>query len=231
MPADSLLPGHTPAHDESRSALPKRPCRHRARRQVFGGAATHAGDGAEQIDVMLVGGGGRFDLGGERSDRFFAVGDLGQDSGDEDPVLGAEAALEGLDQRWDLFAQYPSGEPCEAFGVGRAGHESVEHVPPGAAQDVGRDRPELDPVLEDLVEALNLPCAFLDLGLAVAGQRPQPANFRRWHEAGGDQPVFGDLADPRRVGEVLRPGTGRMCPALSTWHSAMSSNAVNAGRQ
>jgi hypothetical protein len=57
-------------------------------------------------------------------------------------------------------------------------------------------------VLQDLVQPLDLSAAFLDLGLAVAGQLAQLPDRAGWHEAGPDQPVLDQLGDPGRIGHV-----------------------------
>jgi hypothetical protein len=57
-----------------------------------------------------------------------------------------------LAQRGDLLAQPSGRELGEHDRVARAGDERVEHVPARLAQDVRRDAAELDPaVLQDLV--------------------------------------------------------------------------------
>src|SRR5829696_9991593 len=58
---------------------------------------------------------------------------------------------------------------------------------------------------QDLVQPLDLPGAFLDLGLAVAGQLAQLPDRAGRHEAGPDQPVLDQLGDPGRVGHIGLP--------------------------
>jgi hypothetical protein len=55
---------------------------------------------------------------------------------------------------------------------------------------------------QDLVQPLDLPAAFLDLGLAVAGQLAQLPDRAGRHKAGPDQPVLDQLGDPGRIGHV-----------------------------
>ena len=57
-------------------------------------------------------------------------------------------------------------------------------------------------VLPAAVQPLRRPGAFLDLGLAEAGQFAQLQNRRRRHETGPDQAVFDQLGDPRRIRHV-----------------------------
>jgi hypothetical protein len=55
---------------------------------------------------------------------------------------------------------------------------------------------------QDLVQPLDLPTAFLDLGLAVAGQLAQLPDRAGWHKARADQAVLDQLGDPGRVGHI-----------------------------
>jgi hypothetical protein len=56
--------------------------------------------------------------------------------------------------------------------------------------------------LEDLLEPLDRARALVDLCLAQPGQIAQPSDFRRRHEAGPDQSVLHELADPFGVFDV-----------------------------
>jgi hypothetical protein len=57
-------------------------------------------------------------------------------------------------------------------------------------------------VLQHLVEPLDLPAAFLDLGLAVAGQLAQLPDRAGRHKARADQAVLDQLGDPGRIGHI-----------------------------
>jgi hypothetical protein len=52
---------------------------------------------------------------------------------------------------------------------------------------------------------LDLPCALLDLRLAVAGEVPKLPDLFRRHKAGAHQPVLHKLADPLSVLDVGLP--------------------------
>jgi hypothetical protein len=87
-----------------------------------------------------------------------------------------------------------------------AGHQGFQHRPAGHTKHVGGHAGELDPsVLQDLVQPLDLPGALLDLGLAVAGEIAQLADWAGRHEAGADQPMLDQLGDPGRIGHIGLP--------------------------
>jgi hypothetical protein len=60
-------------------------------------------------------------------------------------------------------------------------------------------------VLQHLVQPLDLPTAFLDLGLAVAGKLAQLPDRAGRHEAGPDQAVLDQLGDPGGISHVGHP--------------------------
>ena len=102
-----------------------------------------------------------------------------EDLGDDQRVLGVEAALERFLERGDLLAQLPAGQLGEHGRVGRAGNERVQHVAAGLAEDVGCDAVELDAgVLEDLVQAGGLALAVVDLRLSLPGVSPSASSGR-----------------------------------------------------
>jgi len=85
----------------------------------------------------------------------------------------------------------------------RPGDQGFQHRPARDPDDVGGHAGELDPgVLEHLVQPLDLPAAFLDLGLAVAGQVAQLPDRAGRHERGTDQPVLDQLGDPGGIGHI-----------------------------
>ena len=128
---------------------------------------------------------------------------MAQDRADPQPVMGVEVSGERLAQRGDLLAHLPARELGEHVRVGLAGDQRVEHVAPGLAHDVRRDGVELDAgVFERLVQPVDLARAFLDLRLAIAREVAQLADRLGRHEVGLQQPGFGELAQPRRVGDV-----------------------------
>jgi hypothetical protein len=74
---------------------------------------------------------------------------------------------------------------------------------PEDAEHVRGDAGELDPsVLEHLVEPVRLPLPLLDQRLAVAGQVAELADRLGRHEAGSQQPVLEQLAQPVRIGHI-----------------------------
>jgi hypothetical protein len=91
----------------------------------------------------------------------------------------------------------PRVELGEDLGIAFTVDQGGEHGPRRLALDVGGDARQLHPgVLEHLVQALGLPAAFFDLGLAVAGVVAQlPDRFGR-HERRSHQAVLDELADP-----------------------------------
>ena len=115
-------------------------------------------------------------------------------------MVAAESPLQGVLQCWDLPPKLAPGQLCESVGIPAAGHQRQEHVPTGLAQDVRRHRRQLDPgVLQDLVEALDLPSPLLCLGSAVAREVAKLPDRLGRHKARPHQPVLHQLGDPLRV--------------------------------
>jgi hypothetical protein len=86
-----------------------------------------------------------------------------------------------------------------------------------------RNAGELDPgVLEHLLEPLDRPGPLVDLRLAKPGQIAQLADLPRRHEAGADQPVLHQLADPFRVLDVPF-AAGDVAQVLRVEQSALES--------
>jgi len=113
----------------------------------------------ERADALL-------DLCRQPTDRLVEEVDEREHLSDDQRVLAVEASDERFAQGGDLLAQPAARELGEDFGVGRALHQGVEHVAPGLAHDVRRDRPELDPrVLERLVQPRDLATTIVDLPL------------------------------------------------------------------
>src|SRR5215208_927346 len=120
--------------------------------------------------------------------------------------MGGEAPLESISKRGQLGAQPTSGQLRQDLGIGGALDESIEHHPSGDPQHLAGHRGELYPgLLQDLLQALNLPGALLYLRLAVAGEIPELPDLLRRHEAGTYQPVLKELADPLGVFDVGLP--------------------------
>jgi hypothetical protein len=83
--------------------------------------------------------------------------------------------------------------------------------------DVGGDRGELDSgVLQDLVQALRLPGALLDLSLAVPGEVAELTERLRREERRVDQQVFDEMAHPGGVGHLgLAPRDVAQVPGVA----------------
>jgi hypothetical protein len=60
-------------------------------------------------------------------------------------------------------------------------------------------------VLEQLLQALDLPAPDVDLRLAVAGELTELPDRWRWHKARAHHPVRDDVSQPLRVGHVGLP--------------------------
>jgi hypothetical protein len=139
--------------------------------QDLGGALVHAADGVEARELLGEGRHGAIDLGAHGLDGLVQVVEVGEELADEEGVVGAEVAEQGVSQGGQLLAQLAAGEIREDNGVGGAGHQGLEHGPPGGAEQTRGDRGELDPgVFEDLVEAVGVACALLDKEFPVAGE-------------------------------------------------------------
>ena len=170
---------------------------------AFGAAVLDADDRAQQLNRRRDRADLLFDHAGELFDLLVQEIDVAQDRSDPQPMVGVEVSGERLAQRGDLLAHLLARQLGEHVRVGLAGDQRVEHVAPGLAQDVRGDRVELDAgVFERLVQPVDLTGALLDLRLAIAGEVAQLADRLGRHEVGLQQPRFGELAQPRRVGDV-----------------------------
>jgi hypothetical protein len=118
-------------------------------------------------------------------------------------MVGAEPADQGLLEQGDLGAQATLGQLGQHLGVADAGDQGLQHRPAGDTQDVGGHTRQLDAgVLQQLLQPLGLAGAFLDHGLAVAGEVAQLPDRAGRHEAGADQAVLDQLADPGRIRHI-----------------------------
>ena|SRR5829696_1077522 len=76
----------------------------------------------------------------------------------------------------------------------------------GDSEYARSDRGELYArILQDLLQALDLPATLFYLCLALAGEISQFPNLFGWHEARPNQPVLKELADPSSVFYVSLP--------------------------
>jgi len=77
----------------------------------LGGAPVDPGGGVQQRHLLSVRADHLADPRRERGDRLVQVVDVGQDLGDQQPVMvGAEAAGQGLPQRWQLGPEPALGQ-------------------------------------------------------------------------------------------------------------------------
>jgi hypothetical protein len=123
-------------------------------------------------------------------------------------VVVPQPALQRLHERVALLAQRPAGQLGQPLRVGLAGDQRLQHGAAGGAQDLARDRGELDVgVLQHLLDPVDRPRALLDQAGAEAGQVAQGADRRLRDEAGPDQAVLQQLRQPLTVAHVgLAPG-------------------------
>ncbi len=113
------------------------------------------------------------------------------------------AALERFDQSRDLGTHPTLRQLSEHHGVAFTRDEHLDHRPARLGPHLRRHRRQLDArVLEQLLESLDLLAPSPDLGLAVAGQLPQPPDLRRRHQTRADHPMGGHISEPLRVRHV-----------------------------
>ncbi len=133
---------------------------------ALGAAALDAGDRAQQLNRRQERADLLLDRVREPIDLLVEEVDMGEDHPDPECVVRVEVALQRLAQRGDLLAHLAAREVGQDHRVGRAGHERVEHVAPGLAEDVRGDTVELDAgILERLGQPVDLALALLDLRL------------------------------------------------------------------
>lgn len=201
LPADSSLPGHTPA--QLARCLAGREGVHVAAGlsdDDLGGAPLDAGDRAQQLDRGGERGDLLFDRLGELGDRLVEVVDVGKDPPANQSVLGLEATLQRLAQRGQLGAQLALGELGEHSRVGGAGDQRGEHRAAALAEQVRGDAVELDAgVFHELVQPAGLPLPVTDLRLAIARQVAQRADRLGRHQAAAQQAGLSQPANPLRV--------------------------------
>ena len=156
----------------------------------------------------------RVDLGVERLDRALELLDVFEGEADEQGVMSAEAAPEGLPQLGHLAPQPALGERGEDVGVTFAGDERLAASP----------RPET-PRMSEATEPSRMPASsrvlairwaselwvwmsrFFFMPLAVAGQVAHVADGGRRDEAAAQQAVLEELGQPGGVTHIgLAPG-------------------------
>jgi hypothetical protein len=151
----------------------------------LGGAPTHPGNGDQPPQLLTERADHPVHLEVEALDGGRELVDVVQVHPQHQRVMGAEAPLQRPAQLRDLGSHPGACQLGEGVGVADAGDERFEHLPGRHPEDVGDHRVQLDPgVLEQLLDPLGLPGAFLDQLLAVAGQVAQLGDHRWRHEAG-----------------------------------------------
>ena len=122
---------------------------------------------------------------------------MGQLLGDQEALMGAEAAGEGLGQLGQLLAQAPLGQLGQRRGVLRACHQRREHLARRLAGHVGSHRRQLaGGPCQRLVQPLHFPCALADLRRAIAGQFAPFPLLLVGDEAAPQQPVPPPVGQP-----------------------------------
>jgi hypothetical protein len=153
-------------------------------------AQLDAGDRAEELDRLGL---RLCDVGDaliEGFDREVEAVDVGEQLHDEHAVMGEiEAVRERLAQLRDLRAEPATRELGQLGRVGDPSQQGLEHRPRRDRVAGRGDAGQLDPGgLQHLLQALDRPCALLDLRLAQAGEVAQAADLRRRTKLGRTNP-------------------------------------------
>lgn len=121
------------------------------------------------------------------------------------------------------FLRLAAGELGQHLRIGGARHERVKHRAPGPAEQLRRDRVQLDAgVPHDLGQPVGLWLTVTDLRLAISAQVTQVADRLGRHQARAQQPGLGQAAQPRRVGDVHR-ATGDLLDVARVDHPTAQS--------
>src|SRR5215212_1541456 len=121
-------------------------------------------------------------------------------------MMRGEAPLQSIPERGQLGAKAAPSQLRQDLRVGGPADQRVEHRPSGGTEHACGYRRELYPgILKHLLQTLDLPCALLDLRLAVAGEVPKLPDLFGRDEAGAHQPVLHELANPLGVLDVGLP--------------------------
>ena len=106
----------------------------------LGGAFADPGDGVQPVTGHGERGHHFVHAGVEAGDRGLQVLQVLQRQPDQQPMMLAEAAPQGLAQLGELLTQLALGQLCQDLGVAFADDQGLEHGPARDAQDVGGDR-------------------------------------------------------------------------------------------
>ncbi len=131
-----------------------------------------------------------------------------QHRSDQQRMMVVEVPGQRLHQVDPLAAHLPVRQLRHSRRVAVARDQLGEHLPRRDRGHAGRHRGQLDRgVLQDPLQPHRVASAVAHQLHPVAGQVPQPANLRPWHERRRHQPVLEQLRDPLRVLDVgLAPG-------------------------
>jgi hypothetical protein len=168
-----------------------------------GGGAADPGDLIQPVDRSGERGDLGLDLGLQLGDVGAGLVDARQHPGQQERVVVAEVAGEGLLQLAALGAQAGARQLRQRLGVPLAGDERGQHRPARDPEDVAGHHRQFDlGVLQQLLHPLLLGGAHPDQVGPVAGQVPQPPDRRGRHEAWPQHLPLGDLGEPHRVQPV-----------------------------
>lgn len=123
-------------------------------------------------------------------------------------VVVIEATVERFEQRRPLGGELAPGQISEGLGVTLAGDERFDHRPGRHPQQVRRHRRHDQRVLQQPLETLLVPGAFLHKLGPQAGVVPQRTDLPGWHEARSQHPPLVELRQPHRV-ELVGLGARR----------------------
>src|SRR6266508_929003 len=144
LPADSLLPGHIPAHEARRAEDPNLPMSTPISAIISSAVRCWTPGMLRSISTASPKRGDHLlDLRRQVPDGLVQELQVGKDRAHDEGVMGSEPPGQGLLQLGDLLAKDPPGELGEDLGVPRPRHQGGKHVPAGGAQDVGGDRGQL----------------------------------------------------------------------------------------
>ena len=177
------------------------PCHRGQHRGAGTGAGLRAGDpvgvhalcGGDLGDQVAHSRGQGIDLGSESVDL------VQQDAG-QLAVVGLPVTVQRFSQGGALGPHPPDGQVRDDPGVAFPGDQRLDHRPARVGVQGGGHCGDLDQrPLEQLFQPRPVPGPLVHQVRAQPGELPQPADFRRRHEAGLQQAPLGQLGQPHRV--------------------------------
>jgi hypothetical protein len=171
----------------------------------LGGTPVDAGDGVQQRHLLGVRGDQLLDPRREQSDGLVQVVDVGQELGDQQPVVvGAEPAGQRRPQRRELAPEPALGQRRQHLRVVGAADQGFQHGPAGGPDDVGGHAGQLGSRRPP--RTLSSRCTSRQRSwIWVLRYRVSSRSSRIGRgdlEAGPDQPVLDQLGNPGRVGHI-----------------------------